>query len=112
MRDFAARYALGSSRRRMRSRPFARYGRRDRLRDGHRKRRRSPHLRRAFRQSARRRLFRKVAPTVNADPPPPRFWAPALGLVALFGLLGPAVGGALAIPLAFAFAAPSRVDVV
>ena len=49
---------------------------------------------------------------MNADPPPPRFWPPALGLVALFGLLGPAVGGALAIPLAFAFAVPSSVDVV
>ena len=42
----------------------------------------------------------------------PRFWAPALGLVALFGLLGPAVGGALAIPLAFFLAAPSDTSVV
>jgi hypothetical protein len=49
---------------------------------------------------------------VNADPPPPRFWAPAFGLAALFGLLGPAIGGALAIPLAFAFAAPTDVDIV
>ena len=49
---------------------------------------------------------------MNAAPPPPPFWAPALGLVALFSLLGPAVGGALAIPLAFAFAAPSNADVV
>jgi hypothetical protein len=48
----------------------------------------------------------------NAEPSPRRFWAPALGLVALFGLLGPAVGGAVAIPLAFAFAAPSNAEVV
>jgi hypothetical protein len=49
---------------------------------------------------------------MNAEPPPKRFWAPAFGLVALFGLLGPAVGGALAIPLAFAFTASSNAEVV
>jgi hypothetical protein len=49
---------------------------------------------------------------MNAAPRPRRFWGPALGLVALFGLLGPAVGGALAIPLAFAFTASSNAEVV
>jgi len=49
---------------------------------------------------------------MNSEPPRQRFWAPAFGLVALFGLLGPAVGGALAVPLAFAFAAPSNAEVV
>ncbi|MFZ0204700.1 MAG: hypothetical protein WAL59_00985 [Roseiarcus sp.] len=49
---------------------------------------------------------------MKAEPPPRRFWAPALGLVTLFGLLGPAVGGALAIPLAFAFTASSNAEVV
>jgi len=49
---------------------------------------------------------------MNAEPPPQRFWAPAFALVALFGLLGPAVGGALAVPLAFVLAAPSDTSVV
>jgi hypothetical protein len=49
---------------------------------------------------------------MNAEPRPQRFWAPAFGLVALFGLLGPAVGGALAVPLAFAFTASSNAEVV
>jgi hypothetical protein len=49
---------------------------------------------------------------VNSESTPPRFWAPALGIVALFGLLGPAVGGALAIPLAFVLAAPDNTEVV
>ena len=49
---------------------------------------------------------------MNSQPSPQRFWAPALGLVALFGLLGPAVGGALAVPLAFVLAAPSDTSVV
>jgi hypothetical protein len=40
--------------------------------------------------------------TVPTAPPTRRFWAPAFGLVALFGLLGPAIGGAVAIPLVFA----------
>lgn len=35
-----------------------------------------------------------------------------MGLVALFALLGPAVGGAIAIPLAFVLADPSSVEVV
>ena len=49
---------------------------------------------------------------MNAEPRPQRFWGPALGLVALFGLMGPAVGGALAVPLAFAFTASSNAEVV
>jgi hypothetical protein len=49
---------------------------------------------------------------MNAEPPRQRFWGPAFGLVALFGLLGPAVGGALAVPLAFAFTASSNAEVV
>jgi hypothetical protein len=38
---------------------------------------------------------------MNAAPPPPRgFFLPAFGLVVLFALLGPAVGGAVFIPVA------------
>ncbi len=42
---------------------------------------------------------------------PPRFWGPAFGLVALFALLGPAVGGAVAVPLAFALGATDATTV-
>jgi len=49
---------------------------------------------------------------MNSAPPPRPFWGPALGIVVLFALLGPAVGGALAVPLAFVLAAPSDTSVV
>ena len=46
--------------------------------------------------------------TVPAPPPPPRgFFLPALGLIALFAIAGPAVGGAVFIPVALTLEAGS-----
>ena len=42
---------------------------------------------------------------MSADPP--RFWAPAFGLMLLFGALGPLIGGAVFLPLMLALAAPA-----
>ena len=75
-------------------------GRRHRLRHSDRLRRGPANLRRALRRIAAGRLFPQgVAMSEPARP----FFIPMIGIVALFAALGPAVGGALFIPLSVVF---------
>jgi hypothetical protein len=59
--------------------------------------------RRAFRQTAGRRLFRQERAMSER---PRRFFLPLIGLTLLFAAFGPAIGGALFAPIVVALAAP------
>src|SRR6185312_16977711 len=72
-----------------------------------RRARRSPHLRRAFRQIAECRL--RAQGSAMSDRP---FFVPMIGIVLLFAGLGPAIGGALFIPLSIVFKTPTDLDTV
>ena len=66
-----------------------------------------PHLRRAFRQTAARRLYRQGI-AMSGRP----FFVPMIGIVLLFAALGPAVGGALFIPLSIVFKTPTDLEAI
>jgi len=52
-----------------------------------------------------------VAPPPVAPPPRP-FFGPLFGMALLFALVGPLIGGAIFLPLAFVLEAPAQVDAV
>src|ERR1700722_2064504 len=64
-------------------------------------------MRRAFRQTAARRLCRQGI-AMNGRP----FFVPMIGLVLLFAALGLAVGGALFIPLSIVFKTPTDPEAI
>ena len=65
------------------------------------------HLRRAFRQTAARRLCRQ-GPAMSGRP----FFVPMICIVLLFAALGPAIGGALFIPLSIVFKTPTNLEAI